>query len=185
LEKVILPIFGLKKLAEITRADISKFHHKLRGTPYQANLALALLSKLFNLCEKWGVRKDGTNPCRHIEKYREEKKERYLTPDELSRLGVVLSDTEASKEELPQAIAALRLLILTGARLSEILTLKWDYVDLDRGEITLPDSKTGKKTIQLAGPALEVLENISRRVGNPYVIPSVKSVIPGEKAGRH
>ncbi|MGC9964276.1 MAG: tyrosine-type recombinase/integrase [Syntrophobacteraceae bacterium] len=178
LDKVILPVFGPRKLGDITRADISKFHYSLRGTPYQANRALSLLSKAFNLCEKWGLRKDGTNPCRHVEKYKEQKKERYLTPDELSRLGAVLSDTEASKEELPQAIEAIRLLILTGARLSEILTLKWDYVDLDRGEMALPDSKTGKKTVQLAGPAIEVLENISRCVGNPYVI-------FGEKAGQH
>ena len=137
-----------------------------------------MLSKLFNLCEKWGLRKDGTNPCRHVEKYREEKKERYLNPDELSRLGVVLSNTEASKEELPQAIAAIRLLILTGARLSEILALKWDYIDLDQREITLPDSKTGKKTIQLGEPAAELLMTMPRYVGSPYVI-------PGQKAGQH
>jgi integrase len=178
LDKVLLPVLGPRKLGDITRADIAKFHHDQRRAPYQANRALSLLSKMFNLCEKWGLRKDGTNPCRHVEKYKEEKKERYLNPDELSRLGVVLSDTEASKEELPQAIAAIRLLILTGARHSEILDLKWDYIDLERREITLPDSKTGKKTIQLAGPAVEVLENISRLVGNPFVI-------PGERAGQH
>ncbi len=178
LDKVLLPVLGPRKLDDMTRADITKLHHSLRETPYQANRALSLLSKLFNLCEKWGLRKDGTNPCRHVEKYREEKKERYLNPDELSRLGVVLSDTEASKEELPQAIAAIRLLILTGTRLSEILTLKWDYIDFDRSEMNLPDSKTGKKTVQLAEPALEVLENIPRIVGNPYVI-------TGQKPGRH
>lgn len=178
LDKVILPVLGPRKLGDITRADIAKFHHQLRATPYQANRAFSLLSKFFNLCEKWGLRKDGTNPCRHVEKYKEHKKDRYLTPDELSRLGVTLSDAEASKEELPQAIAAIRLLIFTGCRLSEILTLKWDYVSLDRREMALPDSKTGKKIVQLAGPAIEVLENISRHDGNPYVI-------PGEKAGQH
>jgi integrase len=178
LDKVILPYFGSRKLADITRPDIAKFHHSQRAAPYQANRAIALLSKIFNLAEKWGLRTDGTNPCRHIEKYKEEKKERYLTPEELSRLGVVLADTEATKQELPQAIAAIRLLIFTGCRLSEILTLKWEHVDLELREMTLPDSKTGKKTVQLAGPALEVLRNISRLVGNPYVI-------PGEKAGQH
>lgn len=178
LEKVILPFFGPRKLAEITRADISKLHHGLRQTPYQANRALALLSKLFNLSEKWGLRADGTNPCRHVEKYREEKKERYLTPEELSRLGVALTGVEAGRKELPQAVAAIRLLILTGARLSEILTLKWDYVDLERREMTLPDSKTGKKTIQLGEPAVELLSGIPRFVGSPYVI-------PGQKTGQH
>jgi integrase len=178
LDKVILPVLGSRKLADITRADIAKFHHDQRRAPYQANRAVALLSKIFNLAEKWGLRPDGTNPCRHVEKYREEKKERYLTPDELSHLGVVLADAEAAKEELPQAIAAIRLLIFTGCRLSEVLSLKWEHVDLDQHEMTLPDSKTGKKTVQLAGPAIEVLENISRRFGNPYVI-------AGEKAGQH
>jgi len=178
LDKVILPALSSRPLLSITRADIVKLHHALRDTPYQANRALSLLSKLFNLCEKWGLSKDGTNPCRHVEKYKEQKKERYLTPDELSRLGVALADTEASNEEIPQAIAAIRLLILTGARFSEIITLKWDYIDMDRGEMALPDSKTGKKTVQLAGPALEVLENIPRQVGNPFVI-------PGERRGQH
>jgi integrase len=178
LDKVILPYFGSRKLADITRPDIAKFHHSQRATPYQANRALALLSKIFNLAEKWGLRTDRTNPCRHIEKYKEEKKERYLTPDELSRLGVALSEAEAAKEELPQAIAAIRLLILTGARLSEILTLKWDYVDLGRREMALPDSKTGKKTIQLGEPTVELFRNMPRYVGSPYVI-------PGQKAGQH
>ena len=180
LDKVILPFFGARKLADITRPDVAKFHHSQKEAPYQANRALALLSKIFNLCEKWGLRTDGTNPCRHIEKYKEEKKGRYLTPEELSRLGAALSDMESAEHEreLPQAIAAIRLLIFTGARLSEILTLKWDYVDLENYEIALPDSKTGKKTIHLGEPAVEILENLPRHVGNPYVI-------PGLKAGEH
>jgi integrase len=178
LDKVILPVFASMRVTGITRADIAKFHHGLRKTRYQANRALALLSKLFNLCEKWGLRADGTNPTRHVEKFKEYKKERYLTPEELSRLGVALSNTEAAKEELPQAIAAIRLLILTGARLSEILTLKWDYIDLERREMHLPDSKTGKKTIQLGEPAIELLMTVPRFVRSPYVI-------PGQKAGKH
>lgn len=178
LDKVILPHFGARKLADIARADIARFHHSQKAAPYQANRAVALLSKIFNLAERWGLRADGTNPCRHVEKYREEKKERYLTPDELSRLGVALDDAEAANEELPQAIAAIRLLILTGARLSEILTLKWEYVDLERREMALPDTKTGKKTIQLGEPAVEVLTNMPRIVGSPFVI-------TGQSAGKH
>lgn len=178
LDKVILPIFGSRKLADITRADIARFHDAQKEAPYQANRAVALLSKIFNLAEKWGLRPDNTNPTRHIEKYKEHKKERYLSPEELSRLGEALADAEAAKAELPQAIVALRLLILTGARLSEILTLKWDYVDFDRREIALPDSKTGKKTIQLGEPAVELLTSIPRYVGSPYVI-------SGQRAGQH
>jgi integrase len=178
LDKVILPVLGPRKLGDITRADIAKFHHSLREAPYQANRVLALLSKIFNLAEKWGLKQDNSNPCRHIEKFKEEKKERYLTHEKLARLGVALSDIETSGEELPQAIAAIRLLVLTGARLSEILTLQWTNVDIHRRELALPDSKTGKKTIQLGEPAVEVLTNMPQSVGNPYVI-------AGQKAGQH
>ena len=178
LDRVILPVFGSRQLADINRPDIAKFHHAQKAAPYQANRAVALLSKIFNLAEKWGLRPDNSNPTKHTEKYREHKKERYLTPEELSRLGMALADAEAAKAELPQAIAAIRLLILTGARLSEILTLKWDYVHLDRREIDLPDSKTGKKTVQLGEPAVELLESIPRHAGSPYVI-------PGQRAGQH
>lgn len=178
LDKVLLPVFGSRSINEINRAFVAKFHHSQRHAPYQANRALSLLSKIFNLAEKWGLREDGTNPCRHIEKYKEAKKERYLTPDELSRLGVALSKAEADNTEMPHAIAAIRLLVLTGARLSEVLTLKWEHVDLDGREINLPDSKTGKKTIELGEPAIELLQNVPRIVGSPYVI-------PGKKPGRH
>lgn len=178
LDKVILPVFSSRSIAEINRAYVSKFHHSQRDAPYQANRALALLSKVFNLTERWGLRPDGSNPCRHVEKYKEAKKERYLSPDELSRLGVALSEVETDKTELPQAVTAIRLLILTGARLSEILTLEWAHVDLDRREINLPDSKTGKKTIELGESAVELLSNIPRIVGSPYVI-------TGKKAGQH
>lgn len=171
LDKVILPVFGSRPFADITRAHVSKFHYSLRETPYQANRALALLSKIFNLGEKWGLRPDNSNPCRHVEKYKEAKKKRYLDHEEIARLGAVLSKAEGTREELPQATAAIRLLILTGARLSEILTLKWEYVDLDKKEINLPDSKTGEKTIQLSEPAVEVLSKIPRFVGGEYVIP--------------
>ena len=105
-----------------------------------------------------------------MEKFKETKKKRYLDHEELARLGVALSDAEAAQAELPQAIGAIRLLILTGARLSEILTLKWDCVDLERKEINLTDSKTGEKTIQLSEPAVEVLSNIPRFIGGDYVI---------------
>jgi integrase len=178
LDQIILPALGSRQIEDLSRSDISKLHNSLKNTPYRANRVISLLSKMFNLAERWGMRPEGTNPCRHIEKFKEHKKERYLSPDELSRLGEVLSNAELANEELPQALAAIRLLIFTGARLSEILTMKWDYVDLDKREIRLPDSKTGAKTIQLGGPAVELLMNMPQYVGSPYVI-------AGQKAGRH
>jgi integrase len=129
-ERFIKPSLGQHKIADLNRADVVQFHHKHRDRPYQANRCLAVLSKMMNLAEAWGLRTDGSNPCRHVKKYREHKRERYLTREELHRLGAVLDEAERSQTEGPFALAAIGLLALTGARLSEILTLRWDYVDL-------------------------------------------------------
>jgi integrase len=142
----------------------------MRDKPYQANRMLALLSKFFNWCEKHGYRPDGSNPCRHIEKYKEQRRERFLSPVELARLGDALADAETNETTSPYVIAALRLLVLTGARLSEILTLQWSYVDFDHSLLRLPDSKTGQKVIYLNAPALQILTDLPRLEGNPHVI---------------
>ena len=123
---------------------------------------------MFNLAEVWGLRPDGSNPCRHVPKYREQKRERYLTSAELQRLGRTLSAVEVEGSETPYIVAAFRLLILTGCRLSEIQTLKWEYIT-PRG-IELPDSKTGARRIPLPDVARDVLAALPRVSGNPYVI---------------
>lgn len=167
-----------RPIAEVLRADVARLHHEMREKPYQANRTLALLSKFFNWCEKHGLRSDGSNPCRHVEKYREKKRERFLSQEELGRLGEVLCKIESAKTSTPWTIAAIRLLVLTGARHSEILTLKWEYVDFRQQHIRLPDSKTGRKSIYLNAPALEILANVPRVDGNPFVI-------CGDKLGAH
>lgn len=161
---------GHLRVGEVERSDIARFHHDLRHTPIQANRCLQFLSKSFNLAEVWGLRTDGTNPCRHIKKYPEKKRERYLTKGELGRLGEVLRQTEQEGIESQSAINALRLLIFTGCRLSEIMTLKWDYVDFEGSALHLPDSKTGAKTVHIGAPALQVLSKIDRIEDNPWVI---------------
>jgi integrase len=177
LERFILPAFGKQKVKNVNRVDVTKLHHALRDTPYQANRVMALLSKMFNLAERWGLRPDATNPCRHVEKYKEAKRERFLSPEELARLGSALAELEQEGLELPSTITAVRLLILTGCRREEVLGLKWEHVDLATASLRLPDSKTGAKTVYLNQPALEVLAQAPRLEGNPFVCPGLK---PGE-----
>jgi Site-specific recombinase XerD len=174
LERFILPALGQLTVTGITRADVAKFHHDLRHIPYQANRCLEVVSKMFSLAEMWGLRPDGTNPRKHIRKYPEEKRERFLSAAELRRIGEVLREMEAEGIELPSAILAARLLILTGCRLNEIMTLKWAYVDLAERVLRLPDSKSGAKVVHLGQPAVEVLEKIERVEKNPWVIVGTK-----------
>jgi integrase len=174
LRDVILPVLGKRKVVEVSRAEVAKFHHGLKRTPYQANRALALLSKMFNLAERWGLRPDVSNPCRHVEKFKEQKRERFLSGDELARMGAALVEAERSGSALYSVITALRLLMFTGCRLSEILTLKWEYVDFEHGCLRLPESKTGAKVVPLGALALELLAKTKPLAGNPYVCPGVK-----------
>ena len=113
------PRIGTRKVTEIQRSDISELHHGMRETPYQANRTLGVLSKMFNLAELWGLRPDGSNPCLHVKRYKEEKRERFLNAEEFTRLGRVLDEILADGSETYSAVAAIRLLMLTGCRLSE------------------------------------------------------------------
>ena len=159
------PVIGELRVPEVQRKDIAALHHGLRDKPYQANRTLGVLSKMFNLAEVWGWRPDGSNPCRHVKRYKEHKRERFLSPEETERLGQVLREAE---EEMPSAVAAFRLLLLTGCRMSEIRDLRWDYVKNDC--IELPDAKTGGRVVPLGPEARAVLSAIPRDEDNPWVI---------------
>ena len=159
------PVIGELRVPEVQRKDIAALHHGLRDKPYQANRTLGVLSKMFNLAEVWGWRPDGSNPCRHVKRYKEHKRERFLSPEETERLGQVLREAE---EEMPSAVAAFRLLLLTGCRMSEIRDLRWEYVKNDC--IELPDAKTGGRVVPLGPEARAVLSAIPRDEDNPWVI---------------
>lgn len=193
----ILPTIGSKRIVDVRRSDVLKLHSSLWETPYQANKAVALISAIWN----WSARRDevslSDNPAKGIERYPERGRERFLTTEELMRLGAALAEGEtvgltyevdeakpkskhAPKPENrrvkldPFAVGAIRLLILTGARLREILDAKWSQVDIERGIIFLADSKTGKKPLYLSAAAQAVLANLARIEGNPHIIAGAK-----------
>jgi integrase len=161
----IKPKLGTRKIVDITRAEIVAFHHDFRDRPYMANGAVSILSKMFNLAEDWGLRTDGTNPARRIRKFREEEKKRYLSDHEQMRLGNALAEALEEGLETPYAVSAIYLLMLTGCRLGEILTLKWEYVTTHHLE--LPDSKTGRRRIPLPREAYDIIMALPRRGGKP------------------
>jgi integrase len=202
LERLAIPDLGKRKAEKITTAEIQRLHSKHGGSPYQANRLLRVLSSLFTFAGKAHVVPVGFNPCRGIEYFPEEGRERYLTTSELARIGEAIREAEtiglpyavdtskpkakhAPKEGNrrtvigPHAAAAMRLLIFTGARLREILHLKWEYIDFERGLLLLPSSKTGKKTVVLNAPSLAILTSLPRVGG--YVIAGTSAGSKDEK----
>lgn len=167
----ILPVIGNIRIDQVTRSDVQRLHSRMYKTPGAANRCLSLLSKMFNLAEKWEVRPDGSNPCRHVEKFRERKIERYLTPVEFRMLAKVLIDGEADGSIDINVIRALRLLIFTGCRVNEILTVQWKFLDPANKRLILPDSKTGRKIIYLSNAAIDVFRSIPFNPDNTYVLP--------------
>jgi integrase len=164
----VLPALGKRKVAEVGLREVADLHHSLRAKPVQANRVLALLSKMLGLAERWGLRPAGSNPCRGVDRFPERSRERFLSAAEIARLGAVLEEEEAGE---PFVVLAVRLLLLTGARRDEVLTLRWSDVDFDRAALRLADSKTGAKMIPLGPAPLAVLSSAPRLEGNPYVVP--------------
>jgi integrase len=185
LERIVLPELGTRHGQSVTTADLARLHIRMKARPFQANRVLAVVSSLYTFADKRRLILGGFNPARGIDKFLEEGRERFLTTGELGKLGDAIREAEtlglpwsvdeakpkakhAPKEAKrrtildPFAAAALRLLILTGARLREILNLEWRHVDLERGLLHLPDSKTGKKAIVLNGPAIALLAGLPR-----------------------
>jgi integrase len=125
-----------------------------------------------SLAEVWGMRSQGSNPCKGISRFKEFARSRYLGREEISRLGEALRDLEAKQLITPNAANAIKLLLLTGARLNEVLCARWDWIDTERRVLMLPDSKGGARAIFLSEVAIEVLtaqrELVQR---NPFIFP--------------
>ncbi|MDG1825317.1 MAG: site-specific integrase [Henriciella sp.] len=158
---------GEKKVAELAREEIVEFHLRFAKTPYQANRMLGTLSVMLSQAEIWGMRPSTMNPCLKVKRFKEKKRERYLSSEEMKRLANALDEEEKTA---PVTAAAFRLLIITGCRLGEIQKLKWDWVDFEREAILLPDSKTGMKTVYLSPQGIAILRSIPRLPENPFVI---------------
>jgi integrase len=193
----VVPAIGARRARDVTRADIARLHRVIgKDAEATANRVLVLLSGLYRWAGLAGEVPEGLNPAKGITKFRESGRERFLSSDELARLGDTLIEAETDglpwevddgkptakhtpKQNqrmvyAPHIVAAFRMLLFTGCRLREILHLRWDEIDLERGFLTLPDhrSKTGKRVVHLSAPALAVLESLQRL--GPYVIPGAK-----------
>ena len=170
LDRYLIPVFGARALGSIGREEVAALQYRLHKTPSMANRVIDMLSRLFNMAEAWGVAPEGGNPCRFVKKYKERSCERFLSEEEFRRLGRVLDEVQAEGKVSANAVAAIRLLMLTGCRCGEIVTLRWEDVDLETGELRLRDAKTGPRQVALSPAAVRVLSAIPRHADNPWVI---------------
>ena len=176
LKRYIIPEFGSLRVKAIRRNDIAILHQKIgKKTPYEANRNLKLLSVIFNCAKEWGyLEETGKNPATGIKPFKEEERDRYVTPDELPKLAQAIDE-----EESIYVRACLWLYLLAGIRKSELLQTKWKDVSIKHQELRLPDTKSGKTHyVPLNGPAIAILQNLPRFEENPYLL-------PGRKKGCH
>ena len=164
----ILPWFRGRPIGSITARDVRHWFASLHNTPVAADRSAPILSVIMRQAEVYGYRPEGTNPCAGIKRYRRQGRERFLSAAEIRRLGEVLARHEAHH---PQAVAIIRLLLLTGCRKGEIVTLKWRFYR--EGKLFLPDSKTGPRTVWLSSVARAILGGLPRRA--VWIFPSPRA----------
>jgi len=181
LEGYLVPKHGGKKAQELTRADVARLHLGMKHAPYRANRLLAVIASMYTFGDKHGLTPEDFNPARKIERFPESRRERFLTTEELKKLGQAFRELDEGGR-FGTAIQALMFLLLTGARLNEVLKLKWRYVDLERGLLLLPDSKTGKKAITLNSASASMLEELKTKAdkdkNGEYVFYGADPAIP-------
>jgi integrase len=171
----IRPAFGPRRLGTLMRSDVKAWHTALRGSPYAANRALAVLRKMFSLAVKeWELVDE--NPVVGVKMFREMKRERFATDDDLARIGRWLMNAEKARRVHPSFALAVRLLALTGMRLAEVLTLKWSAVDIQNSTLRLADAKAGARTVVLGAPTRALLAAVQSRG---------RYVVTGDDAATH
>jgi len=165
----ILPYFGQRKLDEISSKDIRSFLDSLAHIPITANRCFALLSMAFKKAEDWEYLPPRSNPCTGVSKYKENKKQRFLSDAELKRLEDSLIQKRKEEPRSYCTVNAIFMILYTGCRVSEILNLKWENVHLSDSYIHLPDTKTGEGARPLNQKAIDLLSSMTPKEGNPYV----------------
>jgi integrase len=172
-------VYGGLKAEALKRAQVEALHHSLDQTPYLANRLMSAVSSLYIWGGGNGHLPGGhPNPSRGILRYQEQGRERFLSGEEIGRLGDALRMAET---KYPYPVAAIRVLLMTGARVNEILHAQWDWLDIERGLLNLPTSKTGRKSIFLPGPALAIIAGLPRLHGSPFIFPGH---VPGQPRGK-
>lgn len=169
----IKPKLGKLKVEAVTRTDVSNLMRDMAHVPGAANQTLYCLKKMFNCAELWGYRTEGTNPCRKVPKYPEGKRTRLIKNPELAKLFAYLDRADAEGIEHPSYTLAIRLQFAFAARMSEIITLEWEWIDFEERRVVWPDSKTGGISKPLSDEAYKLLRNAPRFAGSPYVIPGI------------
>src|SRR5262249_55788717 len=162
LNRRILPTFGTKRIGDLTRAEIKRWHSSMARSPYRANRCLAVLRKMLSLAHReWELRDD--NPAMGVKPFPEKRRERFFAPEELKAIGSWLGACERQRSENPAFILATRLMLLTGMRLGEVATLRWSEVDLSANVIQLQDAKAGARAVPLNSQAVAFLANTGKR----------------------
>lgn len=171
----IKPKLGKLKVDAVTRTDVSDLMRDMAHIPGAANQTLFCLKKMFNCAELWGYRSDGTNPCRLVPKYPEGKRTRLIKNPELAKLFDYLDRADAVGLEHPVYTLAVRLQFAFAARMSEIISLEWEWIEFEERRVVWPDSKTGNISKPLSEIAYNLLQNAPRLHGSPYVVPGVNN----------
>ena len=172
----IVPALGKLPIAAVERRHVMALHESLCETPAMANMTVGTLRHMYALAKGWDMApEDCDDPCEFIPMNPKPKRERFLTDAEFTRLGHVLDEVSGQGSRISAgAIATIRLLMLTGCRRNEILTLRWEHVDLDKAEMRIVDGKTGARTVHLSPSAVRVLEALPPKPGSPWVIPGAR-----------